>query len=213
MIILWDLHEVVFHRNKNDWIKAFFYFKKKKAVLGNLSFKITSLLTQFILVKCKLSKKEVTSEELLLHARNANNHALVELIHQFSSHYQPNLNVTALIKDLHAHGYTQHIGSNIGPTLLETLHQQFPEIMACFSYAHVVTCTQNQKTIKKPDPLFFKTYLDAIKIPAHEIVFIDDRAQNISSAKKIGMHGILFKDAKTLACNLNSVLNKNSLRS
>lgn len=213
MIILWDLHEVIFHRNKNAWIKSFFYFKKKKSILYHLSFKTISLLAQFIFAKCKLIKKEITSEELLLHAQKANNHALVELVHQFSSHYQPDLKVIALIKDLHSHGHIHHIGSNIGPTLLTTFHEQFPEIMAYFSHAHIVTCTQNKKTIKKPDTLFFKTYLNTINTPAHQIIFIDDKAQNVASAKKIGMQGIIFKDAKTLSFDLYSILNKSLLNS
>lgn len=201
MIILWDLHEVVFHRTNGDWITTFFAFKHKKAVIKKLCFKTTRLLFYFVLSKCKLTKKEITSEELLTQAYASKNDALIDLVYKFSAHYKPDYSVAKLIQSLNQKGYTQHIGSNIGPTLLATFQRDFPEIMNCFSYAHIVTCpdvNKKHQTIKKPDPAFFYTYLEKQNIDPAQIIFIDDKETNVKAAQSCGIQGIVFKNSTEL---------------
>lgn len=46
--------------------------------------------------------------------------------------------------------------------------------------------------IEKPDPRAYAFLLAELKLPAHDVVFIDDRPENIEAAKKIGLDAILF---------------------
>lgn len=46
--------------------------------------------------------------------------------------------------------------------------------------------------IKKPDPKAYEFLLNAIALAAGDIVFIDDKEENIVAAKKMGIDGIVF---------------------
>jgi len=52
--------------------------------------------------------------------------------------------------------------------------------------------------IEKPDPKIYQMLLDEIELPAEQIVFVDDLAENIEAAKKMGIDGITFVSAKQL---------------
>lgn len=44
----------------------------------------------------------------------------------------------------------------------------------------------------KPDPAAFRWCLDALAVPADQVVFVDDREENIQAARAIGMRCHLF---------------------
>lgn len=46
----------------------------------------------------------------------------------------------------------------------------------------------------KSDPIFFKTVLEQLNVPAEEIVFFDDSKSKVEAAKKVGINGILYTD-------------------
>jgi len=51
--------------------------------------------------------------------------------------------------------------------------------------------------IGKPEPLFFKTALESIGLPAEEVVMIgDDINSDIGGAQAAGIHGVLVKTGK-----------------
>ncbi|KAI1460136.1 HAD-like domain-containing protein [Annulohypoxylon moriforme] len=45
--------------------------------------------------------------------------------------------------------------------------------------------------MKKPDLCFFQHVLDKIGIPPDQVVMVDDRVENITAARSMGIHGIL----------------------
>lgn len=47
----------------------------------------------------------------------------------------------------------------------------------------------------KPDENAYHYVLDTLKVEPHETLMVDDRANNIQGAKKIGMQGIVYKNA------------------
>jgi putative hydrolase of the HAD superfamily len=47
----------------------------------------------------------------------------------------------------------------------------------------------------KPEPEVFLHLLETFNLCAEESVFVDDMVANVEAAEKIGLHGILFKDA------------------
>lgn len=52
--------------------------------------------------------------------------------------------------------------------------------------------------ISKPNEEIYKLILEKLGIKSNEALFIDDREDNIISAKYLGIHGILFKNPKIL---------------
>lgn len=49
--------------------------------------------------------------------------------------------------------------------------------------------------LDKPDPKAYEFLLSKLNIPAEEVVFIDDKLENIEAAKKMGIDAILFESA------------------
>ena len=58
----------------------------------------------------------------------------------------------------------------------------------------------------KPDPAFFRHVLGTLDIPASCCIFIDDRADNVESARGIGITAIQFEGANQLQRDLTTVL-------
>ena len=56
--------------------------------------------------------------------------------------------------------------------------------------------------LRKPRPEMYRRALDIIGLPAHRILFIDDRAENAAAAAAAGMKTIWFKGADTLRRDL-----------
>lgn len=50
----------------------------------------------------------------------------------------------------------------------------------------------------KPNPLIYKEALKACRAQAQEAVFVDDLAENVESAERLGMSGIVFESAGQL---------------
>jgi putative hydrolase of the HAD superfamily len=58
--------------------------------------------------------------------------------------------------------------------------------------------------LTKPDPAIFRHVLTELGAAATDVTFVDDRPENIDSARKLGIRGVLFTDAKTLAADLDT---------
>ncbi|MBO3751595.1 HAD-IA family hydrolase [Streptosporangiaceae bacterium NEAU-GS5] len=58
----------------------------------------------------------------------------------------------------------------------------------------------------KPDAAIFRHAATALGVPPGEIVFVDDRLENVASAEAMGMIAIHFRDAATLREDLFAAL-------
>ncbi len=58
----------------------------------------------------------------------------------------------------------------------------------------------------KSDPLFFKTVLEMLDVPAEEIVFFDDSESKVDSARKLGIRGILYTDFEKFKEEIENLL-------
>lgn len=47
----------------------------------------------------------------------------------------------------------------------------------------------------KPDPRMYREVLRRSGLPASACVFVDDRAENVEGAERVGMHAVHFRDA------------------
>lgn len=61
----------------------------------------------------------------------------------------------------------------------------------------------------KPDARLFRVLLDRYGLRAGECIFVDDNADNVASAQRLGMTGIVFRGADALRTELEKVLSIN----
>ena len=58
----------------------------------------------------------------------------------------------------------------------------------------------------KPDPAIFEHLLQQLALPPGEVVFVDDRAENVTAAASLGMHVIWYIHAAELERQLRPYL-------
>ena len=131
---------------------------------------------------------------------------LEQLIIQLVNAQQPIAGMKEIVDELHAAGYEQHIGSNIGKTpflaLIDT--QKFPHLAPIFEHMNIekslVVSDEHGNFVEKPDPQFFKIYLKKNNLDpkAQQIIFIDDNTKNVKAAQEVGIDGILFENPEQL---------------
>ena len=56
--------------------------------------------------------------------------------------------------------------------------------------------------IEKPDPKIYQILLEKLKLPAADVVFIDDKLENTQKAKEMGIDAILFESPDQLRIEL-----------
>ena len=56
--------------------------------------------------------------------------------------------------------------------------------------------------VDKPDLKAYEILLNQLKLPAGDVVFIDDRLENVEAAKKMGIDAILFESENQLRAEL-----------
>ena len=71
------------------------------------------------------------------------------------------------------------------------------------SFAEVVL--SNEVGLAKPDRAIYQLMLERLHEPPEAVVFIDDRAENVSAAIAAGIHGIRFKSAAQLRKDLRAL--------
>ncbi|KAL2812696.1 hypothetical protein BJX63DRAFT_432398 [Aspergillus granulosus] len=59
--------------------------------------------------------------------------------------------------------------------------------------------------MRKPDLEFFRHVLQEISTGAEDVVFVDDKLENVISARSLGMHGIVFRDKEDVQRQLSNV--------
>jgi putative hydrolase of the HAD superfamily len=87
--------------------------------------------------------------------------------------------------------------SNIGFELATAMENNFPWVEE-FKYT-IWSC---REAMAKPDQKIFALAQQKLQVVPREILFIDDREENISAARKFGFLGILFKDVEQLRRDL-----------
>lgn len=98
----------------------------------------------------------------------------------------------ALVKSLKAEQVTVGMLSNID--------QRYAKINETFGYYELFDpCLLSYEIgVDKPNPQAFAILLERLKLPAKEIVFIDDKKENVEAAKNLGIDAILFESTDQL---------------
>jgi putative hydrolase of the HAD superfamily len=63
----------------------------------------------------------------------------------------------------------------------------------------------------KPDPVCFGKALSRLGAPAAEVTFVDDRAENVAAAGRLGLRAILFTDPGRLRADLAGIIGSDRL--
>lgn len=66
-----------------------------------------------------------------------------------------------------------------------------------FPLADGAVLSYEEKT-NKPDPHIFEVLLQRYKLNAGELLYLDDNAENIRQAERLGIHGIVFHDVSCI---------------
>jgi epoxide hydrolase-like predicted phosphatase len=101
--------------------------------------------------------------------------------------YAPKQEMFALASRLKEKGYLVGLLSNAEMAAMAFFYEQG---YAMFDAA-VFSCAEGTR---KPEQRIYEIALERLKVKAHETIFIDDRADFIAGAQRLGIHTILFKD-------------------
>lgn len=55
--------------------------------------------------------------------------------------------------------------------------------------------TSGAVSMRKPDPNFFRHVLDRVELAPEQLVFVDDKQENVLAANRLGIKGIVFDDS------------------
>ncbi len=103
-----------------------------------------------------------------------------------------------LIADLKSEGKLAVV-SNYGPWYTEVLRLR-PEIETLFDFLFF-SCEIGHR---KPEPGFYSAVHQALALEGHEVVFIDDRQENLSGASALGWKTHRFRSSSELASALRA---------
>ena len=107
--------------------------------------------------------------------------------------------VLDIIRQLHGR-YKLAVLSNNPPGLEKWLADW--EILELFDD---VFCSGDEGRVK-PDPVAYQTTLDRLAVEPREAVFIDDTPGHVEAACRLGIHGIVFTNARELEKDLAGLI-------
>ena len=109
-----------------------------------------------------------------------------------------NLDMYALVDELKEKQIPVGLLSNIDARLAKlirgfSLYEPFePCLLSC------------EIGMEKPDPKIYELLIKKLNLPANEIVFIDDKPENVQAAKEVGLDAIVFESQSQLRAELNA---------
>jgi len=109
----------------------------------------------------------------------------------------------AWIRGLKERGYKVYLLSNYGRTSFEAARKH-----GRLSFLPLVdgAVISYEVQIVKPEPGIYRALLEKYNLNAEECVFLDDRADNIETAKELGFHGILVTGLEQAAEELENFI-------
>jgi putative hydrolase of the HAD superfamily len=99
--------------------------------------------------------------------------------------------MTNLVKDLQRQGFRTPLLSN------GKRQTQVKQELGYYSLFHPVILSSKLR-MKKPDPEIYQVLLKELKLKPGEILFVDNKKENVDTAKALGMDGIVFFDTQQL---------------
>lgn len=126
---------------------------------------------------------------------------IAEAFAQARASLQPNVKMVEYIKDLRQKPWLKvYAMSNVAK-------EDFAALSAKMDWSLFDRVFASGKAgMRKPDPRFYRYVLHEIKSAAGQVVFVDDKQENILAAQSLGMKAFLFEDDDSTIRNLQTVL-------
>lgn len=125
-----------------------------------------------------------------------------ETLPQFRSDYfatdRLDQQAISLLRSLRAQG--------IAVALLSNESRSLPARLAQFEIADLFSplLVSSYLGCLKPEPEAYRAALALLAMPAEDVLFIDDRAENVAAAISLGMQGLQFQEEKSLSRMISS---------
>jgi putative hydrolase of the HAD superfamily len=118
----------------------------------------------------------------------------------FNSWKYINMETVALMEDVKKAGYTLGILSNMPHDFLAWARENLP----VFSLPQVglFSCEVN---LVKPEEAIYQQLLSMLGAKGEEVVFFDDKIENIKGAEAVGINGFVWKDVENARRELSSL--------
>jgi len=103
------------------------------------------------------------------------------------------------VKKCKKQGFDVMILSNLDAESFKLLQKKYSNVFELFKKENIFISGKMGQI--KPDPAIYETLLRDRCLDPSSCIFIDDQKENIESARKLGIHGILCKKKKGLLCS------------
>ncbi|MFR9649728.1 MAG: HAD family phosphatase [Rikenellaceae bacterium] len=100
----------------------------------------------------------------------------------------------ALVRELKQRGYKLYVLSNMSRDYIAMLRRH--DVYKLFD-GEVVSCEQGSV---KPEEAIYKILLERFELDPAESLFVDDRPENIETARRLGINGYQFVTARAKEC-------------
>jgi len=178
--IIFDFFDVIYTDSFKAWLKKH-------------NFKNKDELKEITQLACR---GKIDSNDFFQKLSSASNISIKKIKSEFDRSAKLDTEIVELIKFLHkqyrlgiiSNAFSGHLRSIIKKYELESL---FDEMLI-----------SSEIGIVKPDPHIFYIMLDKLGVDPGDTIFIDDHKYNIDGAESLGIHGIWYKDFKTLTREL-----------
>jgi HAD superfamily hydrolase (TIGR01509 family) len=159
--------------------------------VSNLAFKLKDILktdTWFSYERGKITRKaccELVAQQLCLSPSDVD-----EALTQAHRSLRANDDLISLLRDLRNDGSVKvYAMSNIG-------REDFQDIATKMEWSlfdRVFTSSEAGK--RKPELEFYSYVLDEIGLPGNQLLFIDDKRENVHAARSLGVRGLVFGES------------------
>ena len=112
---------------------------------------------------------------------------------------RPNQGAVQWAKLLHDEGFPLTLLSNMPLELSRHVTKSFPSL-STFEYL-IYSCDHGSI---KPELAIYRNCLDLLKIAPLDILYLDDRAENLEAAARLGMNSVLFDTVEKTASRVES---------
>jgi len=113
---------------------------------------------------------------------------------------RPNEPMIRWLEKIYSAGFKTAILSNMPTDMADHVRKTFAWI-AHFDH-HIFS---GEVRSVKPEPAIYQHVVDALGVPPSETLFIDDRNENLTQARAIGIHAIRYQSAEQLRNDLQTL--------
>jgi putative hydrolase of the HAD superfamily len=105
---------------------------------------------------------------------------------------RPNAPVLEWVKQLRDTGVQVAILSNMPPEIGRylTANREWMQLFCPTLFSYDVRSV-------KPEPRIYEILLELLQLPANQVLFLDDRPENVKGARDLGIHALVFNDLES----------------